>query len=165
VCVRAGTSENRKNTEFANILEMGLREAYPHRAWCTGYKISVLIPGGVTSPHAAPGAAARAGRSQPSRIKQILGFRRAASAWRTVLIRAPRGACTAHSPPGSHRADPARRTHCHPATARTRCGRRQQRAPPYRACAAYPAAAYAAQALYGEARCCRLPRRVRAVAG
>ena len=32
VCVRAGTSENRKNTEFATILEMGLREAYPHRA-------------------------------------------------------------------------------------------------------------------------------------
>jgi hypothetical protein len=32
VCVRAGTSENRKNTKFATILEMGLREAYPHRA-------------------------------------------------------------------------------------------------------------------------------------
>ena len=32
VCVRAGTSENRKNTEFATILEMGLHEAYPHRA-------------------------------------------------------------------------------------------------------------------------------------
>ena len=30
--MRAGTSENRKNTEFATILEMGLREAYPHRA-------------------------------------------------------------------------------------------------------------------------------------
>jgi hypothetical protein len=28
-CVRAGTSENRKNTEFATILEMGLRETYP----------------------------------------------------------------------------------------------------------------------------------------
>ena len=32
VCVRSGTSENRKNTEFVTILEMGLREAYPHRA-------------------------------------------------------------------------------------------------------------------------------------
>ena len=32
VCVRAGTSENRKNSEFATILEMGLREAYPGRA-------------------------------------------------------------------------------------------------------------------------------------
>ena len=32
MCVRAGTSENRKNTEFATILEMGLRKAYPHRA-------------------------------------------------------------------------------------------------------------------------------------
>ena len=31
-CVRAGTSENRKNTEFATFLEMGLREAYPGRA-------------------------------------------------------------------------------------------------------------------------------------
>ena len=31
-CVRAGTSENRKNTEFTTILEMGLREAYPQRA-------------------------------------------------------------------------------------------------------------------------------------
>ena len=30
--MRAGTSENRKNTEFATILEMGLHEAYPHRA-------------------------------------------------------------------------------------------------------------------------------------
>ena len=30
--MRSGTSENRKNTEFATILEMGLREAYPHRA-------------------------------------------------------------------------------------------------------------------------------------
>jgi hypothetical protein len=26
--VRSGTSENRKNTEFVSILEMGLREAY-----------------------------------------------------------------------------------------------------------------------------------------
>ena len=32
MCVCAGTSENRKNTEFRTILEMGLREAYPHRA-------------------------------------------------------------------------------------------------------------------------------------
>ena len=32
MCVRAGTFENRKNTEFVTILEMGLREAYPHRA-------------------------------------------------------------------------------------------------------------------------------------
>ena len=31
VCVRAGTSKNCKNTEFATILEMGLREAYPGR--------------------------------------------------------------------------------------------------------------------------------------
>ena len=31
-CVRAGTSKNRKNTEFVTILEMGLREAYPGRA-------------------------------------------------------------------------------------------------------------------------------------
>ena len=31
MCVRSGTSENRKNTEFATILEMGLREAYPGR--------------------------------------------------------------------------------------------------------------------------------------
>ena len=29
--VRAKTSENRKNTEFRTILEMGLREAYPGR--------------------------------------------------------------------------------------------------------------------------------------
>ena len=29
--MRSGTSENRKNTEFATILEMGLREAYPGR--------------------------------------------------------------------------------------------------------------------------------------
>ena len=32
MCVRAGTSENRKNTEFRTILETGLREAYPGRA-------------------------------------------------------------------------------------------------------------------------------------
>ena len=32
VCVRSGTSENRKNTEYQIILEMGLREAYPRRA-------------------------------------------------------------------------------------------------------------------------------------
>ena len=32
MCVRSGTSENRENTEFATILEMGLREAYPGRA-------------------------------------------------------------------------------------------------------------------------------------
>ena len=31
VCVCAGTSKNCKNTEFRTILEMGLREAYPHR--------------------------------------------------------------------------------------------------------------------------------------
>ena len=30
-CVRAGTSKNCKNTEFATILEMGLREAYAGR--------------------------------------------------------------------------------------------------------------------------------------
>ena len=30
--MRSGTSENRKNTEFATILEMGLHEAYPGRA-------------------------------------------------------------------------------------------------------------------------------------
>jgi hypothetical protein len=32
VCVRTGTSKYHKNTEFSTILEMGLREAYPHRA-------------------------------------------------------------------------------------------------------------------------------------
>ena len=31
-CVRAGTSKNRKNTEFRTILEMGLRGAYAGRA-------------------------------------------------------------------------------------------------------------------------------------
>jgi hypothetical protein len=31
VCLCAGTSKNCKNTEFRTILEMGLREAYPHR--------------------------------------------------------------------------------------------------------------------------------------
>ena len=30
--MRSETSENRKNTEFATILEMGLREAYAGRA-------------------------------------------------------------------------------------------------------------------------------------
>ena len=30
--MRSGTFENRKNTEFATILEMGLCEAYPGRA-------------------------------------------------------------------------------------------------------------------------------------
>ena len=30
--MRSETSENRKNTEFSTILEMGLHEAYPHRA-------------------------------------------------------------------------------------------------------------------------------------
>jgi hypothetical protein len=32
VCVCAGTSKNCKDTEFRKNLEMGLREAYPHRA-------------------------------------------------------------------------------------------------------------------------------------
>jgi hypothetical protein len=43
--VRAGTSENRKNTEFATILEMGLREAYPGRA------IAVLAYGALEDTH------------------------------------------------------------------------------------------------------------------
>jgi hypothetical protein len=107
----------------------------------------------------------RARRSQPSRVKQILGFRRAASAWRTVSIHAPRRACTAHSPPGGHRTDLARRAHCHPATTRTLRGGQQQHAPPCRVCAAYAAAGYVAQAVHGGVRCCRPPRRVRAVAG
>ena len=45
VCVRAGTSENRKNTEFSTILEMGLREAYPHRA------VAVLAFGALENTH------------------------------------------------------------------------------------------------------------------
>jgi hypothetical protein len=45
VCVRAGTSENRKNTEFATILEMDLREAYPHRA------LAVFAYGALTVTH------------------------------------------------------------------------------------------------------------------
>jgi hypothetical protein len=45
VCVRAGTSKNRKNTEFATILEMDLREAYPHRA------LAVFAYGALTGTH------------------------------------------------------------------------------------------------------------------
>ena len=45
VCVRSGTSENRKNTEFVTILEMGLREAYPHRA------LAVLAHGALKDTH------------------------------------------------------------------------------------------------------------------
>jgi hypothetical protein len=45
VCVRAGTSKNRKNTEFAIILEMDLREAYPHRA------LAVFAYGALTGTH------------------------------------------------------------------------------------------------------------------
>jgi hypothetical protein len=41
----AGTSENRDNTEFATILEMGLREAYPHRA------LAVLAHGALEDTH------------------------------------------------------------------------------------------------------------------
>ena len=43
--MRAGTSENRKNTEFATILEMGLREAYPHR------DLAVLAHGALKDTH------------------------------------------------------------------------------------------------------------------
>ena len=45
MCVRAGTFENRKNTEFVTILEMGLREAYPHRA------LAVLAHGALKDTH------------------------------------------------------------------------------------------------------------------
>ena len=45
-CVLSGTSENRKNTEFVTILEMGLREAYPHRA------LAVLAYGALKDTHA-----------------------------------------------------------------------------------------------------------------
>ena len=44
-CVRSETSENRKNTEFATILEMGLREAYPGRA------LAVLAHGALKDTH------------------------------------------------------------------------------------------------------------------
>ena len=43
--VRSGTSENRKNTEFATILEMGLCEAYPGRA------LAVLAHGALKDTH------------------------------------------------------------------------------------------------------------------
>ena len=43
--MRSGTSENRKNTEFATILEMGLREAYPGRA------LAVLAHGALENTH------------------------------------------------------------------------------------------------------------------
>ena len=45
MCVRSGTSENRKNTEFATILKMGLREAYPHR------DLAVLAHGALKDTH------------------------------------------------------------------------------------------------------------------
>ena len=45
VCVRSGTSENRKNTEFVTILEMGLREAYP------GRDLAVLAHGALKDTH------------------------------------------------------------------------------------------------------------------
>ena len=44
-CVRTGISENRKNTEFRTILEMGLQEAYPGRA------IAVLAYGALEDTH------------------------------------------------------------------------------------------------------------------
>ena len=44
-CVRSETSENRENTEFATILEMGLREAYPHR------DLAVLAHGALKDTH------------------------------------------------------------------------------------------------------------------
>ena len=44
-CVCAITSENRKNTEFRTILDMGLREAYPKRA------IAVLAYGALEDTH------------------------------------------------------------------------------------------------------------------
>ena len=43
--MRSGTSENRKNTEFATILEMGLREAYAGRA------LAVLAHGALKDTH------------------------------------------------------------------------------------------------------------------
>jgi hypothetical protein len=45
VCVRAETSKNCENTEFATILEMGLREAYPNRA------LAVLAHGALKDTH------------------------------------------------------------------------------------------------------------------
>ena len=45
MCVRSGTSENRKNTEFVTILEMGLREAYP------GRDLAVLAHGALKDTH------------------------------------------------------------------------------------------------------------------
>ena len=45
MCVRSGMSENRKNTEFVTVLEMGLREAYPHRA------LAVLAHGALKDTH------------------------------------------------------------------------------------------------------------------
>ena len=44
-CVRSETSENRKNTEFVTILEMGLREAYP------GRDLAVLAHGALKDTH------------------------------------------------------------------------------------------------------------------
>ena len=43
--MRTGTLENRKNTEFATFLEMGLREAYPGRA------LADLAYGALDDPH------------------------------------------------------------------------------------------------------------------
>ena len=49
--MRSGTFENRKNTEFATILEMGLREAYP------GRDLAVLAHGALENTHTEhPGA-------------------------------------------------------------------------------------------------------------
>ena len=91
-----------------------------------------------------------------------LAVAHAASGWTDVVadVAAPHLAKTLTGRLGVVIADianpavPARRSALQPATART-----------LRACAAYPAAAYAAQALHGGARCCRPPRRVRAVHG
>ena len=61
MCVRSGTSENRKNTEFATILEMGLREAYPHRA------LAVLAHGALKDTHTEHPAALGPKRRWPFR--------------------------------------------------------------------------------------------------
>jgi len=61
VCVRSGMSENRKNTEFVTVLEMGLREAYPHRA------LAVLAHGALKDTHTEHPAALGPQRRWPFR--------------------------------------------------------------------------------------------------
>jgi hypothetical protein len=61
VCVRSGMSENRKNTEFVTVLEMGLREAYPHRA------LAVLAHGALKDTHTEHPAALGPKRRWPFR--------------------------------------------------------------------------------------------------